>query len=163
MEEELFQLKQKFLREIPHPKVIASYHKRTGEILNSNVILNTNLGLIEFLKEYSRELMPIKLKIAHAKNKTDFGIGLNFLYGLQMDLIGKLASYASINTSEFREIKVGAPIQNHRILQFLKERELKENSINEFIEKELASKEIANFTVLTENVIRAKLIFENER
>src|SRR5690606_15342617 len=98
--EQIFEIKQKFLREIPHPKLIMKQINRLDEqpVSEEEVVkIDFSDGLLLFLEQYMSTLLEIKLKIANAAEAVELRKYLINLYFLQQQLITNLSVYYPAN------------------------------------------------------------------
>jgi hypothetical protein len=163
-EDQLFEIKQKFLRTIPHPKLILKQILRLDKGFSFKAGPKVSASnLIDYIEGYEIELLAIKLKISNAKDDTALLTVLVDLLSSQYSLIQKLASYCPKLENELEyKIKMSDPFETYAIFKFLKEEELKESEIKNYLYKELENDRAKEPSVLAVSVLRAKKITANE-
>ncbi|MEO9531466.1 MAG: hypothetical protein ABJG68_14275 [Crocinitomicaceae bacterium] len=163
-EEQLFDIKQKFLRTIPHPKLILkqilridkSFEFKHGDYSHSKT-------LSDELNEYESDLLRLKLDISNAKEASALSNSLKNLLQLQYQLIYKLSSYAPISElDQETDIKMSDPFETYELFKFLKANDITESEIKNYLCKELKSEIEGPFSILVTSVLRAKKITANE-
>jgi len=168
----LFDLKLKFLQQIPPLKLIdASIKKieRLNVAFNSLVNLEPHFVLTKInvnwsdsldvaLNGYQLSLTKIRLKIANTLNGLDLIEQLNLLKSLQIELFFKFDLYDSNFKSDPNQypIKLSDEINVFNVQTELKELGIQDNKISEYIRAQIQNKKFDNFSTLTKAVINAK-------
>lgn len=168
--QELFEIKQKFLREIPHPTLINKYFKMTGSNLTEGLVFDSlklvdelqELELTVFLTHYLEDLMKLKLALSNASEKITLNGLIERVFYVQFNLLWKLASYLPEEDVLEEDVKVSTSIDPHLILKFVKERNLQEKEIKGYLCAELAGNDKNESPVLID-FIRARKIIRNGR
>ena len=161
-EEELFEIKQKFLREIPHPKLIQKQinhlnEKRTDEVLLENPI-DESKDILSFFNNYIRILLALKLKIANAKDDNELYGFLKELYQLQLTLIKYLSDLLPEKIDfDDRNIKQSDPFDIYVYVKELKDQNVKENDINDYLCGQFELEPV-RYSELAKAVLRARKI-----
>jgi thymidine phosphorylase len=168
-DQQLFELKQKFLREVPHPTIIKNHIKRLDNSIGADeqinaVFVESESELENFLLEYQAKLMPIKLEVANGKGPEQLANSLLKLLKLQQNLIRKLGSYEIDSQSEkFKEIKLSTAFDTHKLMKFLRSDNIKESEINAYLWTAFEQSNRTEYSILTEAVVRAKKIIDYEQ
>lgn len=180
-EERLFEFKSKVLQVIPPIKILKSILKKVQRITEAAALfldfdkLNNekepeelNVNNIElFLVGYQERLSIIRLVISNSTNGNEVVNQIEALRELQQDLIFKLANFDLVEGAKLEDwpVKLSAPFKVHDLQVELKENELKETEISEYIRGQIESVEFENFSELTLSVINAKkqIIFNELR
>lgn len=143
---ELFTIKSGFFQEIPHPRLIAKAIQRAEVHCGIQAVpdlehysLNEH-SLEQTLQQYLQLQNALRLDIAQSSGFSGLYINLVRLERLQTSLVEKLASYASPDwLVTFTEIKQSSPIQVYQLLQFIREHQLAENQIMDYLCQLVAS------------------------
>ena len=162
-EELVFNIKQKFLQSIPHPKVLVKYRNQLSDAFLLQKIeykCGDKPQLVDFLENYSSHLSKVKLRIAHAIDQSELADAVNDLLELQLRLICEL-SKPNLPDNEGIDVKVSEEIPAHEILKFIRMNNIQDEIINSFVANQNYSKEKANFDVLSLNILKAKRIVKN--
>ena len=171
-DERLFELKSKFLQVIPPIKIIHSIVKKIKRIteaanvfidLEKLVVYDTfldlnQMSLDDFLDFYQAELAKIRLRISNTSNGYGFLNEVSVIESLQKELIFKLAKF-DLPIDQYIErwpIKLSTPFKVYDLQVELKENQLKETEISEYIRGQIANDNFEKFTELTLAVINAK-------
>jgi len=169
-EDELFSIKSKFLREIPHPKLIFKALEQVRglkpDILNVTIApINLNdIELNQALKNYSKKILDIKLKISQAMSPELLNIALSELYEWQIGLILKLTKYVpEFENYHDNEIKLSEAIDAYVISRFIELNGLGENEIKTYICTTISNKLPVDFDVLTLACLRSRKISAHAR
>jgi len=164
-EDELFSIKSKFLRDIPHPKLIAKALEQVKglkpELLKETLapISLNDFELNQALKNYSEKILEIKLKISQAISLELLYSALSELYEWQMRLILKLTTYIpELENYHDGEIKVSEAIDAYIISRFIELNGLGENEIKTYICTTISNKLPVDFDVLTLACLRSRKI-----
>lgn len=140
----LFELKQKFLSAVPHPKLIAkamvqAQVKAGVEVKDvkddtPTVAIINALDLRQFLDENITNLLLIKGKIALANDYHALAIALQSLYANHLHLIHKLNAYVPHALDFSTEaIKMAVPIDAYQVLKIIQQRNLKDDEIKNYL------------------------------
>ena len=162
-EEQLFEIKQKFLQVIPHPKLIQKQIERLKKfeldgIPIKEIALQRKGTLQNFLSDHISESLNMKLKIANAKNGGDLYQYLCVLKKQQNLLIQKLISYFPQNVEvNDSSIKQSDPFDTYVYLKELKDQNVKENEIKDYLCTQFR-KEPSMQSELAKGVLRARKI-----
>lgn len=165
--QQLFEIKQKFLREIPHPKLIVKQLKflnvETPDLSEGSYAEPEQLA--ENLNTYISNLMQLKLSISNAASGLDLGSNLVQLHALQSQLIAKLSSYCPESYELFEEdgIKQSDPFDVYSYIKELGTQGLQENEIKDYLCKQFELADPAQFTELAKGVVRARKIIAHGR
>ena len=127
---ELFDLKQKFLRQIPHPKLIRSAIQKAMrkseielEVPDLKAIHLTidqkAAELIPFLEKAITRELAFKQQVAHARSFEDLSQSLLWLFKHQVKLCLKLQHFLPANHAELKDtdIKMSDPFDLYAILK----------------------------------------------
>lgn len=144
----LFELKNKFLGPVPHPKLILKAIKqayvKSGMIADKELVSYAHnrqfdpLHLDLFLQETVIDLLQIKHAISTAFSYHSLGVGLERLLVNHLNLIHKLDSYVSKSiTNEGESIKVSGSIDAYHILKMIQQRNLKDHEIKNYLCKQV--------------------------
>lgn len=169
-QEELFQIKSKFLSEIPHPKLIlkAIVQTQNGcksiDDIKRQSIPNENDELILVLKKYVEELIQVKLQISNALTGQELNIALIQLYKLHWSFLFSLSSYMSeLELYPDENLKISDSIDAYSLIKFLEVNHIKENQIKTYICNTISNKSPEDFDVLTIACLRSRKISEHAR
>ena len=158
----LFEIKKKFLSIVPHPKVILKYYrdlKGKDENITSGLTFQS-MELNEFLVKYSDELVQVRLQISNAQTNSELATVLGKLYTLQLSLLNKLSKLTSgMSVPSLENIKVSAPIDGYELFKFIRENEMGEKEIKEYIRAHIHSVDEADALLMA--VLRAKKIISD--
>ncbi|MGB1103700.1 MAG: hypothetical protein ACPG21_08730 [Crocinitomicaceae bacterium] len=130
---ELFDLKQKFLRLIPHPKLILSARKKASrytmqseqitemsdvELGERDAVLNAH----DFLNQRITEELSLKHRIALANTFDELEMLLSELFKFQVSLCLKLQAYLPKNSTGLndQDIKMSEPFDLYEIYKTIK-------------------------------------------
>jgi hypothetical protein len=162
---ELFTIKTKFFREIPHPKLILKAINQVEKLMNQTPMfdeLEINYGqkdLSEILKSHSEKIIALKTVIAHAEKPEEVFLALNELYQWHWSMIRRLALYLPEHTTfSDEEIKQSDPIDSYSIYTFIKAAGLSENQIKTYICNELETTKPNQFSILTKCCLQCRKI-----
>lgn len=168
-EQLLFDVKQKFLREIPHPTIIRKNAERLASSVSLELnfekqVLVTDVSLENFLENTISELMTIKLKVSNSQNAEELAHSLLQLWKVQSKLIARLASYEIDNRHEsFTTVKMSDPLDPYKILKYLRSSLIRESEINDYLCRAFEKLDSEPLSILTEAVVRAKKIIDYEQ
>lgn len=165
-EEELFQIKQKFLREIPHPKLISKHIDRLAEVQSDSrelIALETGLELKMYLEKYLQDTLALKLRIANAASAKILRSELLSLYRVQLGLIQKLYQYYPQNAAyEDDHIKQSEAFDVHALIKELNREKISENQINNYLYQQF-NEAPESYSELTKAILRAAKIQNHGR
>lgn len=169
---EIFEIKQKFLREIPHPKLILKQIRlletkaRLNQPLTVEDLHLANIPnqqeLTVFLENYITETLRLKKDIANASDPNQLKTELVGLYQSQIQFLQKVASYLPqkpIYPDE--EIKMSDPIDAYQFLKRIQLLNLQENGINTYLCKEIENANKTTFDIITISCLRAQKILRH--
>lgn len=167
LREILFEIKQKFLREIPHPKLILKQIRileRKGEISpafdenNQLDAVNREFELVAFLEKHIQKELQLKYEVSRSETYLQLRNTLVELYQNQYQLFKKLQSYLPQKETYLDEdVKMSDPFDVYEILKSIKRLDLKESEIKAYICVELDT-ETKNFTTVITTILRANKI-----
>jgi hypothetical protein len=165
--EQLFEIKQKFLQQIPHPKLIRKQimvlERDAVNEINAVLPLNSKNDLLVFFEGYMASLLSLKLSISNSKTADILRKDLIELLALQNSLIEKLASYYPTKGVDMAfKVKQSDPFDVYAFKKELEANELTENEIKNYLCQQVKNKENSGISELTKAVIRARTILENE-
>lgn len=164
--DDLFRIKQKFLMQIPHPKVFLKYINDLGEkkIIFEDIVLlakskQTNQNLYNSIQNFLSLEGNLKLAVANAPNSSELQKALvDYLNELLIVMVSfALKDKGFEKPSEF---KISQPIPFYEISKTLAEIDNVEVILESKEESLSYSKENPKFAVLLENILRAKLIID---
>lgn len=165
---ELFTIKTKFFREIPHPKLILKAINQVEKLISippmlKNAEINFDRSnLADVLKSHSEKIYALKTSIAHAANPSDLFLALNELYEWQQALVIRLNQYLPVEANyDFPEIKQSDPIDSYAVLTFITQHALAENQIKTYICNEVEAKNPKEFSILTRVCLQCRKIVAN--
>ena len=162
-EEQLFEIKQKFLQLIPHPKLIQKQIDRLREFKAEefdieDYNLNEQAELLDFFKQYITVLLNLKLKIAHSNEGGQLRQYLQVLRDIQVCLIKKLIVYIPENCEvDDSSIKQSDPFDAHAYAKELQLENVQENEIKDYLCMQF-NKETSVHSELAKGVLRARKI-----
>ena len=168
--EELFEIKQKFLRVTPHPKLIKKQIDKLDKLVQEEndirIItseLDTSSSLADYLENYIAKILKIRLEIANAKEAVCLKNNLKELLLLQESLILKLASYAEeIEITQFDNVKMSDDFGAYAILKFIRVENIEENKIKPYLYTQINT-DLKTEKPLLIACVRAKKILEYDR
>ncbi|MBN4072602.1 hypothetical protein JYT74_01050 [Crocinitomix catalasitica] len=170
-ERSLFELKQKFLSVVPHPKLIQSTIDRLGsenedsdsESAIANQLLGDIRNLQDFLTTYIDLLLTIRLEISNAQSEAALRIALIKLKNIHLTLIQRLVTYSKELEFQYEsseELKLSEPIDAYKILRFVKDSFKDDNQIKDYL-RSLNSEGIEDpKNALLNEIFRSKKILE---
>ncbi|MFT5824183.1 MAG: hypothetical protein ACI8ZM_005449 [Crocinitomix sp.] len=170
---QLFEQKQKFLRETPHPKLILKEMKVLNRI-NSELDLTAlifekiemnavekSIALESFLESHIQNELFAKQKISQALEVSSLFEALHGLFKHQTLLLKKLQSYLpTIDEGVDKEVKMSASFDTYKMLKRIHELNLKEKEIKDYLCDEIKAQE-KPFNILVENCLRANKILSH--
>lgn len=156
--EEIFEIKQKFLRTVPHPKLILKQINRLNKSYVPEPAVISKLNLKVFLEKYISDELSLKLTISNAKETESLERALISLMDLHSSLISKLADYYSPVFTEEPAIKQSDSFDVYNILKNLNEFDLHETEIKKYLCDELKTASLKTISPLGIAVVRAKKI-----
>lgn len=170
---QLFEQKQKFLREIPHPKLILKEIKKLEQLLslqeknqlNYSVVVLTEEVLMQelvvFLEGYISDQLQLKHKVSIAQSASELYAVLTSLYQFQVALLKKLQCYVPQKVMiDDKEIKMSNSIDAYNILKRIRELNLKEKEIKDYL-CDVIKAQKKPFDTLVENCLRANKIISH--
>lgn len=169
---EIFEIKQKFLREIPHPKLILKQIRllenkaqlRQPFTIDDVQLTNTpnQQELTFFLENHITETLQLKKSIANASDPNQLKAELLGLYQSQIQFLQKLASYLPEKPAyPNEEIKMSDPIDAYQVLKRIQLLNLQENGINTYLCKEIETENRTTFDIITISCLRAQKILSH--
>lgn len=180
-EELLFNFKGKVLQVIPPLKILEATIKKIERINEAyNLIapslpiqnkisshINDNLTLIDFLKGYQIKLAEIKLQLSSSENGELFLVSIRLLMDLQKQLYIKLTNCLGgeiVDLTKF-EIKLSENIDVFKIQKDLKELQLEDNKISEYIRKQINELDSKDMSYLVKSVLNSakQIVFNGIR
>jgi hypothetical protein len=180
-EELLFNFKGKILQVIPPLKILEATIKKIERINEAyNLIapslpiqnkisshINDNLTLIDFLKGYQIKLAEIKLQLSSSENGELFLVSIRLLMDLQKQLYIKLTNCLGgeiVDLTKF-EIKLSENIDVFKIQKDLKELQLEDNKISEYIRKQINELDSKDMSYLVKSVLNSakQIVFNGIR
>ncbi len=155
----IFDLKNKFLGLIPHPKLITKAIKQaqvkgglTHSIEDIAHSLTDEIGaqdLNEFLRYAIHESLQIKQVIASASSYASLAIALERLLLNQLNLIHKLNLYApKIEEHRLESIKVSEAIDPYAVLKMIQQRNLKDDEIKNYLCTQIDQNDLNDLVVI---------------
>jgi len=174
IEEELFSIKSKFLREIPHPKLILKAIDQTKKLISDFNSTRESEHLIQLpdkvfennlknsLMQHSDFLLQLKLKISQAQLPGELYIALNELYFIHSSMIKQLSTYLpELESYPDSAIKISDSFDSYALSRFIETAQLNENEIKAYICNSILNKPALNFDMLTIACLRSKKIIEH--
>lgn len=166
--EKLFEIKSRFFREIPHPKLISKAIRDLGRDINTTERFKdlswnySTLSLKEMLIVYIDDVLAFKRLINATKSTTELSSFLASLFDFHNSFITQLAEYAApdLNLKEF-DIKVSIAFDAYQILKHLELNQLQESQIKPYICEQVKLIPTDELDILSISCLRAKKIIEN--
>ena len=169
---ELFDYKQKFLREIPHPRLLAqqAYQLRikgkldhTDKKTYATVALTPEdqaEDLMRFLENLIQEELRLKHQIAQAAGYEELVDTIERLFDLRVRFLLKLQSYLTPQASFPDEaIKMSTSMDVYAILKWIQTLNLKENEIKNYLCREI-EKGAQEADILVNSCLQANKILQ---
>ncbi|NOQ72040.1 MAG: hypothetical protein GQ574_08570 [Crocinitomix sp.] len=170
---QLFEQKQKFLREIPHPKLILK-EMRILQRINPELDLTAltfekikmnadekSTPLESFLESHILNELLAKQKISQALDVSPLFEALHNLFKQQVLLLKKLQSYLpTIAEGIDKDVKMSVPFDTYNMLKRIRELNLKEKEIKDYLCNVIKAQE-KPFRILVENCLRANKILSH--
>ncbi len=151
---QLFEQKQKFLREIPHPKLILKEMRVLKRINNEldltaltfdqiELITEQNENSLEsFLDHHIQDTLRIKQNVSQAQSVDLLFETLHVLFISHVVMLKKLQSYMTCFEEGIdQDIKMSVPIDTYTVLKRIHELNLKENEIKDYLCNEIKAQE----------------------
>jgi len=165
---DFFDLKQKVLGEIPHPKLIVKYANQAGNkvgipafLMRKEIFHIQSITLVDFLENQLSQTLRLKQKIAHSGDYHQLNRLLIELYELQIHFFQQLKSYLPTDVKfEDETIKMSLPIDPYQLLKRIRERNLNENEIKPYLYTRSVTKDDTT-DELTAAFLRANKIIEH--
>ena len=180
-EELLFNFKGKLLQIIPPLKILQATIKKIERINeayaklaspihlenNISIQLNGELILSDFLRNYQLKLAELKLQLSRSESGNLFLESIKLMIELQKQLFIKLSSCLkseSIDLDKF-EIKLSENIDVFLIQKDLKELQLDDNKISEYIRTQIKELDNESMSYLTKSVLNSakQIVFNGIR
>ena len=129
--------------------------------------INDNLTWIDFLKGYQIKLAEIKLQLSSSENGELFLVSIRLLIDLQKQLYIKLTNCLGgelVDLTKF-EIKLSENIDVFKIQKDLKELQLEDNKISEYIRKQINELDSKDMSYLVKSVLNSakQIVFNGIR
>ncbi|MBI3133065.1 MAG: hypothetical protein HYZ14_00175 [Bacteroidetes bacterium] len=166
---ELFTIKSKFFREIPHPKLILKAIGQVEKMVQAVPVIPalpdfSKADLTTLLQAHSDAVYALKSAISKAEKPAGLYLSLNELYQWHVMLITRLSSYLpeGIELPD-QDIRQSDAVDSYRILQYIKSAGLSENQIKTYICAEIEAKEPKEFSPLTRVCLQSRKIHSNVR
>lgn len=163
--EELFELKSKFLRDIPHPKLIFKAIKSIDRdaALPAYGDLNVEGDLSQVLERYSKVVLELKFRITQSKSSEELLAALNELLYEQMYLILGLSAYVPDDIlPKFADVKQSGAIDYYLVKKWQSTLENADNKIKDYLCTQFnAHKNGEEVKALLVPFVRAKKIVQN--
>jgi hypothetical protein len=170
IDERLFEIKSRFLRDVPHPKLIRKgmQQARTlaGDLLtdfeNTEDLQNTDLST--FLTATVEKILKLKLAISQSTTPSELYQGLKGLYQRQWALLQALASYLPARADyPDEDLRISDPVDGYLVWRFINTSGLSEDEIKPYICKSLENEEArGGRDVLITACLRSRKIISNE-
>jgi len=165
----IFDLKNKFLGIIPHPKLISKAIKQARvkgglsqpieDIAHALTDEISAQDLNEFLRHTINSLLQIKQGIASAYSYQSLANALELLLANQLNLIYKLKSYmTNVEQERLESIKVSEAIDPYAILKMIQQRNLKDDEIKNYLCTQIDQNDLND---LVSNFLRAYKIVQH--
>lgn len=165
---ELFTIKTKFFREIPHPKLILKAINQVEKLMNHTPLYDNfandfgEIDLAAALKSHAEKIVALKTAIAHADEPEPLFLALNELYEWHWSLILRMTLYLPVMADyPDAEIKQSDPIDSYTVLTFIKAIGLSENQIKTYICNELETTKPDQFSILAKCCLQCRKIVAN--
>lgn len=170
-EQLIFDFKQKYLQKIPpiplmnsQIKIINRVEKAYSVFVNyssdyklKRQDLNSDLNILLFLNEYQIKLSVVRLRISQADNGKILMYLIEELINLEKCLIDYFTRYSSQLDFEFMDkIKISEDIDIFKVQVELKEIELKESKILDYLRKNIVSSNEKVDSILLKLVLKVK-------
>jgi hypothetical protein len=180
-EDILFDFKGKLVQIIPPIKILEATLKKVDRIniayntiVSSTSFLNKissdiekSLPLIEFLKAYQVKLAEIKLQLSRTENGGLFLVSIRLIIDLQEQLYIKLTDYIEgekVDLTRF-DIKLSENIDVFKIQNHLKDLQLEDNKLSEYIRKQINELDSEDMSYLSKSVLNSakQIVFNGIR
>ena len=180
-EDLMFDFKGKVLQIIPPIKILiaiikkvdriniayAFFGKQLSDTNRRSSDLNLQLSLSVFLNNYQLELADAKLQLSKSQSGIMLNDSIGWIIDIQKNLFIKLESYLPdeiVNLDEF-EIKLSENIDVFKIQNHLKELQLDDNKISEYIRKQIIELESTELSCLTKSILNSakQIVFNGIR
>ena len=153
--QDLFNIKQKFLQIIPHPKLILKQinliHIKEGNLDSfpidyTGILLPPeieNEKLADFLNKHIKTTLSLKHNIAMAANYAELKSDLLQMYTSQIVLLKKLKLYLEIGKNYADQaVKMSDPIDSYLLLKTIQQLNLEENEIKNYLCEQIKKEEL---------------------
>ena len=167
---ELFEIKKRFLQEIPHPRLIVKAIQQLTKNYDLPEIsldsFQTNLlgfqekneALLPFLERYLQKNLRTKHAISMAETPTKLRHSLRILLYEQWMLFLKLQAYLPEDANfPDQELKMSAPIEVYEVIKWIRHENLQESEIKNYLYTNIFEKS-TEFDSLTIACLRANKI-----
>lgn len=180
-EELLFNFKGKLLQVIPPLKILEATIKKVERINTAHqtivatesikndisIDIDIHLPLEKFLKTYQIKWSEVKLQLSSTENGKLFVLSIGLMVDLQKQLYLKLNSYIEndeVNLSDF-DIKLSETIDVFKIQNHLKDLQLEDNKISEYIRKQINELNTEEMSYLSKSVLNSakQIVFNGIR
>mgnify|MGYP000073638465 CR=1 FL=1 len=167
----LFNFKGKLLQIIPPIKILEATIKKIDRIseaysffefskFEEDTVFNTlnqHLDLSQFLETYQMELARIKLVLASSESGNSLTSSIKQIVKLQEQLFLKLTTYVNVDQVDLSvfDIKISENIDVFIIQNQLKELQLEDTKISEYIRKQINELDTESISSLTRSVLNS--------
>jgi hypothetical protein len=161
--EALFEIKQKFLRVVPHPKLISKQLNKLGVQEDEVRPISSSGDMIVFMRYYLDTLMPLKLGIANGKTSEEIGKKILDLLHLQRSLIHELSSCFPevIMEIDDSQIKQSSPFDVYQYIKELQGLHIGQDEIKQYLCEQFKKNDPSEFSEFAKGVLRARKIEGN--
>ena len=169
IEQQLFEIKSKFLRHVPHPRLIRKSIEQVKALAGTDLVefeseqpSYSDVTLTHALTAATEDLLKLKLAISGSETASELYANLIALYNLHWALLARLASYLPVlNEYPDHEIKQSDPVDSYETWRFISRAGLSENEIKPYICKAISGRAPADFDELTIACLRSRKIILN--
>lgn len=167
----LFNFKGKLLQIIPPIKILEATIKKIDRISEAYSFfefskfeedtvfnsLNKHLDLSQFLETYQMELARIKLVLASSESGNSLTSSIKQIVKLQEQLFLKLSTYVNVDQVDLSvyDIKISENIDVFIIQNQLKELQLEDTKISEYIRRQINELDTESVSSLTRSVLNS--------
>jgi hypothetical protein len=170
IDDRLFEIKARFLRDVPHPKLIQKGMEQARALAGVQLtafesaenLPDTDLSA--FLTGTVERILKLKLAISQAVTPAELYAGLKGLYETQLALLQKLASYLPVMEDyPDKGLKISDPVDGYPVWRFISTYGLSEDEIKPYICRSLENEKAhGTYDVLTTACLRSRKIITNE-